>query len=188
MQRQLSHPPDETGATIFEMIVSMAIVVVIFLGALDWLTVMNRAVKTNTDRVTNNAAAQRAIDQMDVNIRFATNVVVCPAAGCRQASSGNPVGVQLFVTNGPQKCTEWYQSGSNLVEQMSSGSSTIVTAGVSNLSFAGNSAYNGLISVSFTLNQSNSQTDPDGVTVDESFAASNMATAVGSSSPCTFPN
>lgn len=187
MQRQLNaatDSEDERGTTLLEMVFALSIVILVLTGALVWLSSANRVVATTSDRAGDNAAAQSAIDQLDVDLRYASDVAI---EGCGSGCSDrNPVGTELYVLNGASNCAAWYATGGNLVEQTSSTAMSVVAAGISSLSFATNSSYNGLISVSFTLNQTDGQADPNGVTIDESFAASNMSTAVGTTSHCSF--
>ena len=78
-----------------------------------------------------------------------------------------------------------------LVEQTSKENSSVVATGVSVLAFASNSSYNGLISVSFSLNQAPKGTDESPVSIYESFSADNMPVPVGpadpsNNKPCKF--
>jgi hypothetical protein len=101
----------------------------------------------------------------------------------------------LYVTNpstnvDQPNCAWWYVSSGNLVMQTSSTVVSVIARGVPSVTFSGTSGttgttYQGLVSVSFTLNQTGGTTDPNGVTINEALSATNMASAVGTGS-CSF--
>jgi prepilin-type N-terminal cleavage/methylation domain-containing protein len=171
---------DESGFTLVELMIALALAMLVLFAGDTWLVSASRVVTASTDRSINNAAAQNAVDQLESSVRFATGLLV----------SNN--GTTLDVTNDstssdlpiPVTCAEWSLSGTNLVEQTTVGSSTnpgVIATGVSNLSFsAAGSPYDGLVTVTFTINQTNGGYDANGATVDETLSAENMSTPVAS--------
>jgi type II secretory pathway pseudopilin PulG len=173
--KQLGH---EEGLSLLELVVAMALAALVLFAATSWLISTNRAEAISTARSVNNAAAQSVVDQLDTNIRFATWVAIS--------------GSTLYVTNGsvanpPITCTEWTSSGGNLTEQTSSSHTSVIARGVSNLSFSGASVfYDGLVSVTFTINQTAGSLDANGVSINETLSAGNMASPVTALGACTF--
>jgi Tfp pilus assembly protein PilW len=169
---------DEEGVSLLELVMAMALAALVLFAATSWLISTNRAEAISTARSVNNAAAQSVIDQLDTNIRFATWVAI---------SGGNLYVTNGSVTNPPTTCTEWTSSGGNLTEQTSSSNTSVIARGVSNLSFSGALApYDGLVSVSFTINQTAGSLDANGVSINETLSAGNMASPVTGSGACTF--
>ncbi len=166
---------DEGGFTLVELMIALALTVVVLFAADTWLVSTSRVVASSTDRAINNAAAQNAVDQLESSVRFATGLLV---------SDG---GATLDVTNDstssdlpiPVSCAQWSLSGTNLVEETTAGSTptpSVIARGVSNLSFSAAAApYNGLVTVTFTINQTNAF-DANGASVQETLSAENMST------------
>jgi type II secretory pathway pseudopilin PulG len=169
---------DEGGFTLLEMVVALALAMLVLYAGDTWLVSASQVVTASTDRSINNAAAQTVVDQLESSVRFATGLLV----------SGN--GSILDVTNNssstnsvaiPVTCAQWSLSGNNLVEQttVGSGAPSVIATGVSNLSFTGAaSPYDGLVTVSFTINQTKGTGDANGATVNETLSAENMSTPV----------
>lgn len=171
----LSRQRDEQGVTVVEMVIALMVLSILLTAATAWLISANRAVATTTARSVDNAAAQSAINELDSDIRFANTVVIqCDSTTACTNTSGSV----LSVSGGNAGCAHWYANDGNLVEQTKSGQSSIIATGVSGLSFSGNSSYDGLVTVSFTLNQSNGVDSGKGFYVYESFSATNMSTGV----------
>jgi type II secretory pathway pseudopilin PulG len=166
--------------SLLELVVAMAIAALVLFAAFTWLISANRALTTSTARSINNAAAQSVLDQLDTNIRFASWVAI--------AGSGST----LYVTNGssnelPITCTAWSWSGGNLTEQTSQTATSVIARGVSNLSFSGASApYDGLVSISFTVNQTSGPADANGVSINETLSAGDMASPVSTLGACSL--
>jgi type II secretory pathway pseudopilin PulG len=183
MQYQLKRLRGRPEARGFTMIIALSLLSIVLAAAVAWLISATHVVAIGTASVGDNSAAQSAIDRLDANVRFATGLAV---------SANNQI---LYVTNpstniDQPNCTWWYVSGGNLIMQSSSTDLSVIAQGVSVVTFSGTSAttgntYQGLVSVSFTLNQTGGSTDPSGVTINEALSASNMASAVGTGS-CSF--
>lgn len=187
----LTRRHDERGVTVVEMVVALMILSIVLTAATAWLISANRAVGTTTARSVDNAAAQSAINELDSDIRFASTLLIeCSSTSACSSISGSV----LSVLGGATGCAHWYSSNGNLVEQTTSSKSSIIATGISNLIFSGNSSYDGLVTVSFTLNQTNGADSGNGVYVYESFSASNMSTGVTavdanqSNQLCTLPS
>ncbi len=170
--------PHEEGVSLLELVFAMALAALLMFAAFTWLISANRALATSTDRSVNNAAVQNVLDKMDNNIRFASWVAIS--------------GSTLYVTNGsstnlPITCTAWSSSGGNLTEQTGNTAASVIATGVSNLSFSGsNTNYDGLVSITFTLNQTPGPLDANGVTANETLSAGNMAAQVTTLGACTL--
>ncbi|HEX4865258.1 MAG TPA: prepilin-type N-terminal cleavage/methylation domain-containing protein [Acidimicrobiales bacterium] len=163
----------EDGFTLVEVIVAAAVLVVLLIIVGNYLISASQSVAQSTAHQNDNAAAQRAVGLIDSNVRFActmsisagTLYVVNATSGC-----SNP---------GQPACAEWSSAGGALTEKTSSSGTSTVANGVSGLSFASNSAYNGLVTVRFNLRQPQDQAaDSAGVSVDETLTAQNMSQAV----------
>jgi type II secretory pathway pseudopilin PulG len=169
---------DEGGFTLLEMVVALALAMLVLYAGDMWLVSASRVVTASTDRSINNAAAQTVVDQLESSVRFATGLLVSGDGSTldvtNNSSSTNSVAI-------PVTCAQWTLSGSNLVEQttVGSGAPSVIATGVSNLSFTGADApYDGLVTVSFTINQTKGTSDANGATVDETLSAENMSTPV----------
>jgi prepilin-type N-terminal cleavage/methylation domain-containing protein len=171
----LSRQDDERGVTVLEMVIAMMIMAIVLTAATAWLISANRAVATTTARSVDSASAQAAINQLDTAIRFADTIVIqCSST----TACSNTSGSVLSVSGGTAGCAHWYASDGDLVEQTSWDRTSVVATDVSNLTFSGNSSYDGLVTVSFTLNQSSGVDSGKGFYVYESFSATNMSTGV----------
>ncbi len=167
-----SNPNREEGFGLIELMVSGVILAILLAIVGNYLISAGRAVAQSTAHQNDNAAAQRALSLIDTNVRFACNASILSGTLYVANTGGS--------CNNPSQppCAEWSLSGNSLIEKSSSGSATIVT-GVSSLTFTGNAAYNGLVTVQFNLRQPQDQSaDPAGVTVDETVTAQNMPQAV----------
>ena len=179
----LNRGSDERGVTLVEMLIASLIVAVTLSAAAGWLVSASHAMATNTSRSADNAAAQAVVARIDSNVRYAQNLVL---------DSCGTTCTSLYVTGASGLCTEWYSSNGDLLEETTKNNSSIIATGVTGLTFAGNASYNGLISVSFSLNQAPKGTEETAVSIYESFAADNMPAAVQAASdsnrPCSFNN
>jgi Tfp pilus assembly protein PilW len=173
VREQLNSKRNDNGFTVLEIMMASFLALIVLALALAWLLSAQKEVATNTNRAANNAAAQSVLDQLDSNLRFATAAYVSSDLST------------LYVVNSPNICTKWYVTGGDLVEQTTSTAVSVVARGVPNVTFSGNTAYNGLVSVTFTLNQSSGTSDSTGVNVDQALSASNMSIGVGTGS-CSF--
>lgn len=177
-----SRSRDERGTTLLELMIVISLLSVVIWAAMSWLIEADRAVATSTDRAVNNTAAQSALDLLDSNLRFASSVSILG-------------GSTLYVQNGDSNntveplCVAWSEQNGDLVEQTTSNSAqaTNIAPGVSGLSFSPSSSnYTGLVTVSFTLNQSTKDAESTGVPVIETLSAANMTGPVTSvtQAPC----
>ena len=159
---------NDDGFSLVEVTVGAAILVILFAIVGNYLVSAGRTVSNSTAHQDNNAAAQRTVELIDANVRYACNVSILAATLYVSNSSGT------CSTPGQPACAEWYASGSNLVEKTSSGTGTVAT-GVSGVVFTGNASYNGLVTIQFNLRQPQDQAaDATGATVNETVTAQNM--------------
>ena len=168
----------DSGVSLVELLIGILVATLLLIAAINWLISANRTVSISTAKAANNAAAQNVVDQIDNSLRFASDAWV---------SADNKT---LYVQNGttanpPITCAAWVFNGSTLSKKGAAGSS-VIASGVSNYTFSrGASPYDGLVSVSFTLNQASTTQDTSGVTVSQTLSASNMASPVTTGS-CTL--
>ena len=162
----------EEGFTMVELVVAGAILAVALAMVGNYMVSAGRSVSQSTAHQDDNAAAQRVVDQLDSNIRFACSMSISGQILYVANTSGT------CVTPGQPACAEWTSSGGSLTETTSSGTSTIAR-GVSGLSFTSNAAYSGLVTFQFNLRQPQDQVaDPPGVSVSQTVTARNMSQPV----------
>lgn len=167
----------DRGFTLLEMMISTAILSIVLLIVGSYLVSANRTVAQSTAHQDDNAAAQRTLDVLEGNIRFACNVAIFGGTLDVKGSDGT------CSVPGQPVCAEWSITQGQLTERTSSGLATVAT-GVSGLTFSTNSSYNGLVTVQFVLRQPQDQSaDPAGVSLSETLTARNMAQPVTSGSP-----
>lgn len=175
----MSSHPNDAGFTLTEVIIAGAILIVALAMIGNYLIGAGRSVAASTAHQDDNAAAQGALDRLENNIRFACNMFISGSTLYVANASGT------CSTPGQPSCAEWASSGGSLDETTSSGTSVIVR-GVSGLSFTGNSAYNGLVTIQFNLRQPQDQaSDPSGVSVNQTLTARNMSQSILAGAVCT---
>ena len=168
----MTSPARNDGFTIVELVVAGTILAVALAMVGNYIISAGRSVAQSTAHQDDNAAAQRIIDQLDGNIRFACSISISGQILYVANTSGT------CTTPGEPACAEWTSSVGSLIETTASGTSTIAR-GVSALSFTSNSAYSGLVTFQMTLRQPQDQAaDPPGVSINQTVTARNMSQPV----------
>jgi prepilin-type N-terminal cleavage/methylation domain-containing protein len=181
----------QDGVTLLEMMIAVMVAVVVLAGAADWLLSSERAVATTTARSADNASAQRAIDAIDSDLRFATAVGVSSDGGTLYVSNYDvqEASSESSAQVAESQCQVWALSGGDLTEQVStlSGPATnVIATGVASLQFTGYPyPYDGLVSASLVVDQ-NPAADKSGAAIQETLSAGNMASPVANSAADTI--
>jgi Tfp pilus assembly protein PilW len=165
---------DEAGFTLIELTVVGAILIIVLVIVTSFLVSANNAVAASTARATDDTAARTALTLLEADIRFASNMSI------------STDGSTLYVVASQPACAVWTASGGLLTERTKPGSSSdTVALGVSTAgaAFSGNSAYQGLVTIRFTVRlPANTTRDKAGVLVVQTLSAENMTGPVTTSS------
>ena len=164
----------ENGFGLVELTVAGAIFAIVLVIVGNYLVSSTRTVNQSTAHQDDTAAAQKTLNLLDTNVRFACDMSISGGTLYVANTEGS------CSTQGQPACAEWSTSGGNLTEKSSSGIAKVAN-GVSGLAFSSNASYNGLVTFQFNLRQAQDQSaDPTGVTVNETVTAENMSRPVPS--------
>ncbi|MGH9076916.1 MAG: PulJ/GspJ family protein [Acidimicrobiales bacterium] len=173
----------EAGFSLLEMVVVCAVLGLVLAIGFQFVVSANSSVNVATYRAANNADAGAALASLSQDLRYASGVgyVTSGANEILYVNNANadPNPTSDYSTIQPA-CAQWQVAGGALEESVNNGPWQAIVQGVTptiqsgtQVTFAGNPGYNGLLSVHFDLNGHPSVTG-SGVEVVDSLVATNM--------------